>query len=204
MSGAALASVTEAIDARQLAGAVLMVRPAAFGANPETAASNRFQENISADSETGRLAQAEFDALANALAAAGVDVERQRWGVMVETPAAALCVEEICETGVDFVSFGTNDLTQYTLAVDRNNELVADRFDELHPGVLALIEGVIETCRECDVDTSICGQAGSRPEMVDFLVECGISSISANVDAVRDVQHEVKRVEQRLLLDSVR
>jgi len=74
MSGAALASVTEAIDARQLAGAVLMVRPAAFGANPETAASNRFQENISADSETGRLAQAEFDALANALAAAGVEV----------------------------------------------------------------------------------------------------------------------------------
>ncbi|GAA0292555.1 pyruvate, water dikinase [Halarchaeum salinum] len=140
----------------------------------------------------------------DALAAAGVDIEKRRWGVMVETPAAALCVADFCDVGADFVSFGTNDLTQYTLAVDRNNEHVADRYDELHPGVLALIENVIETCRERDVDTSICGQAGSKPEMVDFLVERGVSSISANVDAVRDVQHEAKRVEQRLILDSVR
>jgi len=135
---------------------------------------------------------------------AGVDPEKRRWGVMIETPAAALCVEEMAEAGIDFASFGTNDLTQYTLAVDRNNENVADRFDELHPGVLALIGDVIETCREHGVETSICGQAGSRPEMAQFLVTEGVSSISANIDAVRDVQHEVKRVEQRLLLDSVR
>ncbi|GGN17661.1 phosphoenolpyruvate synthase [Halarchaeum nitratireducens] len=148
----------------------------------------------------GRDARAARDALADA----GVDTEKRRWGVMVETPAAALCVEDFCEAGADFVSFGTNDLTQYTLAVDRNNEHVADHYDELHPGVLALIETVIETCRANGVDTSICGQAGSKPEMVDFLVERGVSSISANVDAVRDVQHEAKRVEQRLILDSVR
>ncbi|MHC3438446.1 phosphoenolpyruvate synthase [Natrialbaceae archaeon A-gly3] len=135
---------------------------------------------------------------------AGVDPEKRRWGVMIETPAAALCVEEMADAGIDFASFGTNDLTQYTLAVDRNNENVAGRFDELHPGVLRLISDVIETCREHDVDTSICGQAGSKPEMAQFLVEEGISSISANIDAVRDVQHEVKRVEQKLLLDSVR
>ena len=70
--------------------------------------------------------------------------------------------------------------------------------------MLELISDTIQTCREHDVDTSICGQAGSKPEMVNFLVEEGISSISANIDAVRDVQHEVKRVEQQLLLDSVR
>jgi len=63
---------------------------------------------------------------------------------------------------------------------------------------------VIGTCREHDVATSICGQAASKPEMVQFLVDEGVSSISANIDAVRDVQHEVKRVEQRLLLESVR
>lgn len=138
------------------------------------------------------------------LKAAGIDPEKRKWGAMIETPAAALSVEEMAQAGIDFASFGTNDLTQYTLAVDRNNEHVADRFDELHPAILRLLEDVIETCREHDIETSICGQAGSKPEMVQFLVNEGVSSISANIDAVRDVQHEVKRVEQKLLLDSVR
>ncbi|WP_101295711.1 phosphoenolpyruvate synthase [Halegenticoccus soli] len=135
---------------------------------------------------------------------AGVDPDKRDWGVMIETPASALCIEELADTGIAFASFGTNDLTQYTLAVDRNNENVADRFDELHPAVLELIGSTIETCRERGVKTSICGQAGSKPKMAQFLVERGVSSISANIDAVRDVQHEVKRVEQKLLLDSVR
>jgi len=135
---------------------------------------------------------------------AGIDPEKRSWGVMIETPASALCVDEMADAGIDFASFGTNDLTQYTLAVDRNNEAVADRFDELHPAVLELIGDVIETCRERDVATSICGQAASKPAMVDYLVEEGVTSISANIDAVRDVQHEVKRVEQKLLLESVR
>ena len=134
----------------------------------------------------------------------GIDPEKRHWGVMVETPASALGIEQLCETGIDFVSFGTNDLTQYTLAVDRNNTRVADRFDELHPAVLDLIGDVIDTCRDHDVATSICGQAASKPEMVQFLVDAGVTSISANIDAVRDVQHEAKRVEQRLLLESVR
>jgi len=138
------------------------------------------------------------------MADVGVDPEKRSWGVMVETPASALSIESICEAGIDFASFGTNDLTQYTLAVDRNNENVADRFDELHPAVLELISSTIETCREHDVATSICGQAGSKPEMVRHLVNSGVTSISANIDAVFDVQQEVKRVEQRLLLESVR
>ena len=135
---------------------------------------------------------------------AGLDPERVSWGVMIETPASALLVDDLAEAGIDFASFGTNDLTQYTLAVDRNNEHVADRFDEFHPAVRRLVGDVIDRCREHGVDTSICGQAGSEREMVRFLVDRGVSSISANIDAVRDVQHEVKRVEQRLILDSVR
>jgi len=135
---------------------------------------------------------------------AGIDPDKRSWGVMIETPASALQVDEMAQQGIDFASFGTNDLTQYTLAVDRNNENVADRFDELHPAVLELIGETIETCREHGVDTSICGQAGSKPKMVRYLVNEGITSISANIDAVRDVQHEVKRVEQKFILDSVR
>jgi pyruvate,water dikinase len=138
------------------------------------------------------------------LQAAGIDPEKRTWGVMIETPASALTIEELVETGIEFASFGTNDLTQYTLAVDRNNEQVADLYDELHPAVLELIKRTIRVCRDHDVRTSICGQAGSKPEMVRFLVKEGISSISANIDAVRDVQHEVKRVEQRYILESIR
>jgi len=140
----------------------------------------------------------------NLLEESGIDPDKRTWGVMIETPASALGVGKMAEQGIDFASFGTNDLTQYTLAVDRNNGNVADRFDELHPSVLQLISQTIQTCREHDVDTSICGQAGSKPQMVQHLVDEGVSSISANIDAVRDVQHEVKRVEQSLLLDSVR
>ncbi|WP_277553259.1 phosphoenolpyruvate synthase [Halobaculum limi] len=146
----------------------------------------------------------DVEAAVEHMRAVGISPEKRRWGVMIETPASALCIEELAECGIDFASFGTNDLTQYTLAVDRNNGNVADRFDELHPAVLSLIGDVIDTCREMDVDTSICGQAGSKPAMVDFLVEKGVTSISANIDAVRDVQHEVKRTEQKLILDDIR
>lgn len=123
---------------------------------------------------------------------------------MIETPASALCATEICEAGVDFVSFGTNDLTQYTLAVDRNNETVADRYDALHPAVLRLIRETIEICREYDVSTSICGQAASDPNMIQELINAGITSISVNLDAVHDAQQKAARVEQELILESVR
>jgi pyruvate,water dikinase len=135
---------------------------------------------------------------------AGLDTDEITWGVMIETPASAMLVEDIAEEGVDFVSFGTNDLTQYTLAADRNNENVSDIYDETHPGVLALMSRVISECRDRGVDTSICGQAGSNPEMVEFLVEEGITSVSANIDAVSDVRGRVARVEKRLMLDHAR
>ena len=135
---------------------------------------------------------------------AGLDPTETEWGVMVETPASALVVEDLVAAGASFVSFGTNDLTQYTLAVDRNNRRLADRYDPTHPAVKSLLERVIDVCREHDVKTSICGEAGSDPEMVEFLVERGIDAVSVNIDAVADVQRAVKRTEQRLILDSVR
>jgi pyruvate,water dikinase len=138
------------------------------------------------------------------LEAVGIDPTRRTWGVMIETPAAAMSAAGLCEAGADFVSFGTNDLTQYTLAVDRNNEHVAERYDPLHPAVTQLLADAIDVCRERDVMTSICGQAGSDPRMVRFLVKRGISSVSANPDAVGAVRQEVARVERRLLIDSVR
>ncbi len=126
------------------------------------------------------------------------------FGMMVETPAAALTIEDFIAEGLDFVSFGTNDLTQYTLAIDRNNENVADLYTESHPAVLKLIERVIIECNKAGVKTSICGQAGSIPAIVEKLVELGITSVSANTDAVAAVRETVARVEQKLLLKAAR
>ena len=126
------------------------------------------------------------------------------FGIMVETPAAALTIEDFIDVGIDFVSLGTNDLTQYTLAVDRNNELVAKNYNEEHPAVLKLIERTIRKCNEAGVKSSICGQAGSKPDVVEKLVEMGIGSVSANTDAVDDVRLTVAKSEQKLILDAAR
>lgn len=126
------------------------------------------------------------------------------FGIMVETPGAALIIEDFIEVGLDFVSFGTNDLTQYTLAIDRNNENVADLYTEGHPAVLKLIDRVIRICNEHGVKTSICGQAGSMPKIVEKLVEAGIQSVSANTDAVATVREVVAREEKKLILKAAR
>lgn len=134
----------------------------------------------------------------------GLNLDKIEMGIMVETPASALIIDQFIKEGLDFVSFGTNDLTQYTLAVDRNNENVAYLYDETHPAVLKLIEHVIAECNKVGVKTSICGQAGSYPQMAQKLVEMGISSISANIDAVESVREMVARTEQRIILDTAR
>ena len=126
------------------------------------------------------------------------------FGMMVEIPAAALTIEDYIDVGIDFVSLGTNDLTQYTLAVDRNNEFVAKHYTEEHPAVMKLIERTIKKCVEAGVTCSICGQAGSVPHIVEKLVGFGITSVSSNTDAVADVRKTVARAEQKIILDAAR
>ncbi len=126
------------------------------------------------------------------------------FGIMVETPAACWIIEELCREGISFVSFGTNDLTQMTLGIDRNNNRLNNRFDEMHPGVLGELAKVINVCKKYKVTTSICGQAGSRPEMADFLVHQGIDSISANADAVDEIRKVVAKTERKLGLEEGR
>lgn len=66
---------------------------------------------------------------------------------MVETPSAALIIDDFIKAGIDFVSLGTNDLTQYVLAIDRNNELVSHLYSEEHPAVMKLVKNVIKNVR---------------------------------------------------------
>ncbi len=126
------------------------------------------------------------------------------FGVMIETPASCWIIEELCREGISFISFGTNDLTQLTLGIDRNNSRIAKLFDEMHPAVLGEMAKVISVCRKHGVKTSICGQAGSRPEMAEFLVHQGVESISANVDAIDEIRKVVARTERKLILDAER
>ncbi len=127
-----------------------------------------------------------------------------QFGVMIETPASCWIIEDICKEGVDFVSFGTNDLTQLTLGVDRNNDEIAYLFNELHPAVKGEMKKVIDICKKNKVETSICGQSGSKPEMAEFLVMAGIDSISVNPDAIGNIREVVARTEKKLLLDFAR
>ncbi len=123
-----------------------------------------------------------------------------KFGIMVETPACALTIEEFCEEGIDFISFGTNDLTQLTLGVDRNNENLIELFNPFHEAVLKQMKYVIDVCKDYGVETSICGEAGSNPKMAEILVEYGIDSISANIDALDKIRRTVARKEKEILL----
>ncbi|MFH1787567.1 MAG: phosphoenolpyruvate synthase [archaeon] len=133
-----------------------------------------------------------------------LDFTNSKLGVMVETPAVVQLIRNLCEEGIDFVSFGTNDLTQYMLAVDRGNEQVQDLYDEMHPAILYQLEYVIRVCKRNNVETSICGQAGSNKKMVEFLVEKGIDSISVNADMASEIANYIAEIEMKLVKNTDR
>jgi len=120
-------------------------------------------------------------------------------GVMVETPAAVQIIKDLIKEGIDFISFGTNDLTQYMLAVDRGNESVQHLYNEMHPAILYQLGYVIRVCKREGIETSICGQAGSRKEMAKYLVEQGIDSISVNADMAEEIAKHIAEVESELV-----
>jgi pyruvate,water dikinase len=118
-------------------------------------------------------------------------------GIMVETPACVMIIEELCkEENIDFASFGTNDLTQLILGIDRNNESLAKLSSAFHPAVLRSMKMVIDICNQFGVETSICGESGSSPEMARILVRYGIKSVSCNMDAIDSIRSVVFHEEQ--------
>ncbi len=124
-----------------------------------------------------------------------IDFKDAKLGIMIETPASVQLIPEFCKLGIDFISFGTNDLTQYILAVDRGNSLVQGLYDEMHPAILYQLEYVIRVAKRNDVETSICGQAGSKKPMVKYLVEKGINSISVNADVAKEISDYIYELE---------
>ena len=143
-----------------------------------------------------RLARAVLDEAADELKAEGIAYDPDvKVGMMVELPSAAM-VADLLAPEVDFFSIGTNDLIQYTLAVDRVNEHVSYLYQPLHPSMLRLIRQVVNAARAYDVPVSICGEMAGDPVVVPVLVGLGLRELSMNAVAVPEVKNSIRSCRQ--------
>lgn len=112
-------------------------------------------------------------------------------GSMIEVPSAALCAAELASV-CDFLSIGTNDLVQYTLATDRNNDSVSTYYVEHHPAVLKLLRMVIHASAEHGKPLSVCGEMASNPRYIPLLIGLGITALSVNPHQLRQIRNLIR------------
>jgi phosphotransferase system enzyme I (PtsI) len=124
-------------------------------------------------------------------------------GIMIEVPSAAM-IADVFARECDFFSIGTNDLTQYTLAVDRGNERVAHLYDPLHPGVLALIDRTVRAADRAGIPVSLCGEMASNPLAVPLLVGLGLGELSGVASAVPVVKEIVRALDSGCAAEDAR
>ena len=123
-----------------------------------------------------------------------------KMGAMIEVPSAIYQIEDICNL-VDFLSIGTNDLTQYLLAVDRNNEMVADLFSSLHPSVLRAMDQVVRTAEKHNTPVSVCGELAGDPLGVMALMGLGIESLSMSAGSLLGAKKVIRSFSYSELTD---
>ncbi len=114
-------------------------------------------------------------------------------GVMIETPAAAVSADSFVGAA-DFFSIGSNDLTQYTLAVDRGNAALAARYQPLHPAVLRLIQSVVGVADANGIEVAVCGEMASEPVMAFALLGLGVRQLSVGARAVLPMKQTIRRI----------
>ena len=131
------------------------------------------------------------DAVADDLDGEGVDYAMPELGVMIETPAAAFLADSLAER-LDFLSIGTNDLTQYVMAVDRENDAVADYHDPLHPAVLRAIDRTVSAAGGHDAWVGMCGEMAGAPDLTELLVGLGLDELSMSAVTVPAVKQQVQ------------
>jgi pyruvate,water dikinase len=128
----------------------------------------------------------------------------QLW-IMAEVPSVLFLLPEYVKAGVQGISIGTNDLTQLLLGVDRELGELASSFDERHPAVMRAVAQLISMAKSAGIPCSICGQAPALyPEIIDKLVEWGITSISVEPEAVSRTYQAIARAEQKIILEAAR
>ncbi len=147
---------------------------------------------VSSTHEIDRFIQLLDDACTQLLKE-GYPVLRPQVGVMLEVPAAIPQLRFWCRK-IDFISIGSNDLSQYLLALDRNNPRVGKRFDHVHPAVLHEIARVVSIARECNVPVSLCGEMASDPAAVVLLVGMGIRSLSMSAALLPRVKWLIRSI----------
>lgn len=131
------------------------------------------------------------------LAEEGVSIDKcPAIGMMVEVPSAALLSEQFAREA-DFFSIGTNDLVQYTLAVDRTNERVAHLYQPTHPAVLQLIRQVIAAANNHQIPVSCCGESAGDPEFALLLIGLGVRTLSSNPDSIPALKRAIRSVDIR-------
>ena len=146
---------------------------------------------ITSISELDRSLQI-IDEVSDELRAEGVEFDENiPIGVMVEVPSLALIASHVAGR-VSFLSVGTNDLVQYTLAVDRGNEHVADLYDPMHPAVLHLILQLVRTGQEHSVRVSLCGEMASESIYLPLLVGMGLREISVSPQLIPEVKQVIR------------
>ena len=128
------------------------------------------------------------------LEAEGIPFQRDfKLGIMIEVPAAAL-ISDLLAREADFFSIGTNDLIQYALAVDRNNEHVADLYRPLHPGMVRLLRTIVSNGREAGIEVSMCGEMASDPRMTAVLLGCGLRRLSVSPRQVPAIKRRIREL----------
>jgi len=149
-----------------------------------------------------RQAHALLDDAAAELEARGVPFRRDLpLGIMVETPAAAMSADVLAKE-VAFFSIGTNDLVQYTLAVDRGNVNLASRFTPLHPAVLRLVKRTVDVGRAAGLEVAVCGEMASQPVMAFALIGLGVRQLSVAPRTVTLVKHIVRGISAELAAEA--
>ncbi|TMO65189.1 phosphoenolpyruvate--protein phosphotransferase [Pseudoalteromonas aurantia] len=120
-------------------------------------------------------------------------VDKPEVGVMLEVPSSVFLLKDWA-VKVDFCSVGSNDLTQYLLAVDRNNTQVAELFDPYHPSVLRVLNQVANTCQDVELPFSLCGELGGEPEGAILLMAMGYRRLSMNILSLNKVKWVLRRL----------
>lgn len=128
------------------------------------------------------------------LKASGIACGNPEIGVMIETPASVMISEELAEE-VDFFSIGTNDLTQYTLAIDRQNLKLDSINDTHHPAILRMIKMVVENGHKHNTWVGICGELGADPELTETFVKMGIDELSVSPNFILPLRKAIRNLE---------
>ena len=128
------------------------------------------------------------------LKAEGVTYAIPEQGIMIETPASVMMTDELAQM-VEFFSIGTNDLTQYTLAIDRQNEKLAPFYDAHHPAVLRMIQMVVDNAHKHGIWAGICGELGADMELTDTFLKMGVDELSVAPGAVLPIRKLIRDAE---------